>query len=44
MKYSMGESFRMMPRYLDINTFSTGTLAAIFGCTGPALIIIGGLC
>lgn len=42
MKYSMGESFRMMPRYLDINTFSTGTLAAIFGCTGPALIIIGG--
>ncbi|MFC0471240.1 benzoate/H(+) symporter BenE family transporter [Halalkalibacter kiskunsagensis] len=27
---------------LNINTFSAGTLAAIFGCTGPALIVIGG--
>lgn len=30
------------PKYLNINTISTGTIAAIFGCTGPALIIIGG--
>ncbi|MEK5323715.1 benzoate/H(+) symporter BenE family transporter [Aeribacillus sp. FSL M8-0254] len=29
-------------KHLNINTVSAGTLAAIFGCTGPALIIIGG--
>ncbi|WP_044893163.1 benzoate/H(+) symporter BenE family transporter [Bacillus alveayuensis] len=29
-------------KQLNINTVSAGTLAAIFGCTGPALIIIGG--
>lgn len=27
---------------LNINTISAGIVAAIFGCTGPALIIIGG--
>ncbi|WP_085507105.1 benzoate/H(+) symporter BenE family transporter [Thalassobacillus devorans] len=27
---------------LNVNTISAGTLAAIFGCTGPALIVIGG--
>jgi benzoate membrane transport protein len=27
---------------LNINTISSGIVAAIFGCTGPALIIIGG--
>ena len=27
---------------LNINTVSAGLVAAIFGCTGPALIIIGG--
>lgn len=29
-------------RNLNISTISAGTLAAIFGCTGPALIIING--
>ncbi|WP_245807741.1 benzoate/H(+) symporter BenE family transporter [Halobacillus massiliensis] len=29
-------------KHLNVNTFSAGTLAAIFGCTGPALIVIGG--
>src|SRR5690625_4572877 len=27
---------------LNIKTISAGTMAAIFGCTGPALIVIGG--
>ena len=27
---------------MNVNTFSAGLVAAIFGCTGPALIIIGG--
>ena len=27
---------------LNVNTVSAGLVAAIFGCTGPALIIIGG--
>ncbi len=27
---------------LNVNTISSGVVAAIFGCTGPALIIIGG--
>ncbi|MCM3568471.1 benzoate/H(+) symporter BenE family transporter [Neobacillus mesonae] len=42
MKYSIGESIKLLPKYLNANTISAGTLAAIFGCTGPALIIIGG--
>ncbi|QHA93086.1 benzoate/H(+) symporter BenE family transporter [Bacillus sp. N1-1] len=29
-------------KHLNVNTISAGTLAAIFGCTGPALIVIGG--
>jgi len=29
-------------KHLNVNTVSAGTLAAIFGCTGPALIVIGG--
>ena len=42
MKYSVGESLKLLPKNLNANTISAGTLAAIFGCTGPALIIIGG--
>lgn len=42
MKYSVGESLKLLPKHLNANTISAGTLAAIFGCTGPALIIIGG--
>jgi benzoate membrane transport protein len=34
-----GEKFSS---YLNMNTISAGALAAIFGCTGPALIIING--
>ncbi|HBI02665.1 MAG TPA: benzoate transporter, partial [Paenibacillaceae bacterium] len=29
-------------KHLNVNTISSGTVATIFGCTGPALIIIGG--
>jgi benzoate membrane transport protein len=32
---------RDLPRHLNINTISAGLVAAIFGCTGPALIVIG---
>ncbi|WP_245920724.1 benzoate/H(+) symporter BenE family transporter [Melghirimyces profundicolus] len=36
------EGLKEIPRHLTIKTVSAGTLAAVFGCTGPALIIIGG--
>ncbi|GIO19550.1 benzoate transporter [Oceanobacillus oncorhynchi subsp. incaldanensis] len=39
---SISDNLRNTPKYLNGKTFSTGVLAAIFGCTGPALIIIGG--
>lgn len=29
-------------KHLNSNTITTGIVAAIFGCTGPALIVIGG--
>ncbi|MDR4887669.1 benzoate/H(+) symporter BenE family transporter [Fredinandcohnia sp. QZ13] len=34
--------FKDLNENLTINTVSSGIVAAIFGCTGPALIIIGG--
>ncbi|MFS0820204.1 benzoate/H(+) symporter BenE family transporter [Bacillus sp. 1P02SD] len=34
--------FKDLYEHLNINTISSGVVAAIFGCTGPALIIIGG--
>lgn len=34
--------FKDLRRNLNINTISAGLVASIFGCTGPALIIIGG--
>ncbi len=34
--------FKDLYENLNINTISSGVVAAIFGCTGPALIIIGG--
>ncbi|THE10581.1 benzoate transporter BenE [Bacillus timonensis] len=34
--------FKDLYEHLTINTISSGVVAAIFGCTGPALIIIGG--
>jgi len=36
----MGE--KKLHRHLNVNTISSGVVATIFGCTGPALIIIGG--
>ncbi|HEX7810998.1 MAG TPA: benzoate/H(+) symporter BenE family transporter [Burkholderiales bacterium] len=32
---------RDLPRHLNVRTLSAGLVAAIFGCTGPALIVIG---
>lgn len=33
---------RDMTKHLNLNAASAGLVAAVFGCTGPALIIIGG--
>lgn len=33
---------RDLPKHLSIKTLSAGLVAAIFGCSGPALIVIGG--
>ncbi|MGD6875697.1 benzoate/H(+) symporter BenE family transporter [Bacillus infantis] len=38
----MSSEKRGFLHHLNINTISAGTLAAVFGCTGPALIVIGG--
>jgi benzoate membrane transport protein len=35
-------NFKDLRQNLNVNTVSAGLVAAIFGCTGPALIIIGG--
>ena len=35
-------NFKDLRKNLNVNTVSAGLVAAIFGCTGPALIIIGG--
>ncbi|WP_085994144.1 benzoate/H(+) symporter BenE family transporter [Oceanobacillus senegalensis] len=35
-------NFKDLRQHLNVNTVSSGLVAAIFGCTGPALIIIGG--
>lgn len=32
---------RDLPRYLNASTISSGLVAAIFGCTGPAMVVIG---
>lgn len=36
------DNLKTVPGSLNMKNFSTGVLAAVFGCTGPALIIIGG--
>lgn len=41
-KNSFSKGLKDFPKDLSINNISAGVLAAIFGCTGPALIIIGG--
>ncbi|MGC5615393.1 benzoate/H(+) symporter BenE family transporter [Georgenia sp. Z1491] len=33
---------RDLPKHLNISTVGAGLIAAIFGCTGPALIVING--
>lgn len=42
MNNSFIQNLREYPKHLNANTFGSGLIAAIFGCTGPALIIIGG--
>ncbi len=43
MKQSIfSSSVKDLRHNLNVNTISAGLVAAIFGCTGPALIIIGG--
>lgn len=37
----IASGLRDLPRHLNLKTFSAGLVAAIFGCTGPALIVIG---
>ena len=36
----IGDGLRDLSSKLNINTITAGTVAAIFGCTGPALIIL----
>lgn len=35
------EALRDLPAAINLNSVSAGTVAAIFGCSGPALIVIG---
>ncbi|EWY40873.1 benzoate transporter [Skermanella stibiiresistens SB22] len=35
------KGLRELPRHLTLKSISAGTVAAIFGCSGPALIVIG---
>lgn len=41
-KNGVSEEMKGLSKYLNVSTISAGSLAAIFGCTGPALIIING--
>ncbi len=36
----IAEGLRDLPKYLNAKTITAGTVAAIFGCTGPALLVI----
>ncbi|MDR3539522.1 MAG: benzoate/H(+) symporter BenE family transporter [Desulfosporosinus sp.] len=36
----LASGLRDLPRYLNVNTVTTGLVAAVFGCTGPALIVL----
>ncbi|MCI5077462.1 benzoate/H(+) symporter BenE family transporter [Oricola sp.] len=38
----MAEGLRHLPGHLNMNTVSAGLVAAIFGCSGPALIVLDG--
>lgn len=37
----LASGLRDLPKHLGIKTMSAGLVAAIFGCSGPALIVIG---
>ena len=37
----IASGLRDLPKHLGIKTMSAGLVAAIFGCSGPALIVIG---
>lgn len=41
-KNTLRTNFKDLRQNVNVNTVSAGLVAAIFGCTGPALIIIGG--
>lgn len=36
----ISEGLRDLPKHLNAKTITAGTVAAIFGCTGPALLVI----
>ncbi|MBZ4686464.1 MAG: benzoate rane transport protein [Clostridia bacterium] len=36
----IAEGLRDLPKYINAKTITAGTVAAIFGCTGPALLVI----
>lgn len=38
----VASGIRDLPKHLNLKTASAGLVAAIFGCSGPALIVIGG--
>ncbi|YBV94459.1 benzoate/H(+) symporter BenE family transporter (plasmid) [Phyllobacteriaceae bacterium JZ32] len=38
----IASGLRDLPKHLNLQTVSAGLVAAIFGCSGPALIVIGG--
>lgn len=42
MKENVSKNIKDLRHNLNVNTISAGLVAAIFGCTGPALIIISG--
>ena len=37
----IASGLRDLPKHLGIKTMSAGLVSAIFGCSGPALIVIG---
>lgn len=39
---SIKSGLRELPKHINVKTIGSGTVAAIFGCTGPSLIIIDG--
>jgi len=40
--FGLRQSARDLPNHINLNTVSAGLVAAIFGCSGPALIVLDG--